>query len=198
MEELCRRNPLLRWLPVLDFVPLTERTALVGHGGWADGRLDDYAGSGVRLNDYRLIDDFVGKDSSERLEVMHRLGDEAAAHLARVLPLALETHERVLVLTHVPSFPEAAWHEGRPTDRFYLPHFCSKAVGDVLLQIAKVHPRRELIVLCGHTHSPGRAHLLPKLHVIAGRATYGLPAVQGQRLLDADSDVESFAAEAMT
>lgn len=38
-------------------VELTPTTALVGHDGWADGRLGDLDGSDVILNDFLLIDE---------------------------------------------------------------------------------------------------------------------------------------------
>jgi hypothetical protein len=45
----------LHWLPISGVVPLTATTALVGHDSWADGRLGDFLGSEVLLNDYVLI-----------------------------------------------------------------------------------------------------------------------------------------------
>jgi hypothetical protein len=95
---------------VVDFLP---DTALIGHGGWADGRLGDYASSPVELNDHFLIDDFRGLDKGARLDRLHRLGDEAAGYFRRGLPEALARHRRVVALTHVPPFREACWHEGR-------------------------------------------------------------------------------------
>ena len=49
---------------------------------------------------------------------------------------ALERFEHVLVLTHVPPFREACWHEGRISGDDYLPYFACKATGDVLLDEA--------------------------------------------------------------
>jgi hypothetical protein len=60
----------------------------------------------------------------------------------------------------------------------WLPHFASQAMGQALLDIMARHPRRNLTVLCGHTHSPGEAQLLDNLRVLTGGAEYGAPAVQ--------------------
>ena len=38
---------------------LTKDTCLIGHDGWADGRLGDFSGSKVLLNDYVEIKNFV-------------------------------------------------------------------------------------------------------------------------------------------
>jgi hypothetical protein len=40
------------------------------------------------------------------------------------------------------------------------------------------HPDRRMTVLCGHTHSPGEAQILPNLQVLTGGAVYGAPTVQ--------------------
>src|SRR3954452_20529740 len=40
------------------------------------------------------------------------------------------------------------------------------------------HPGCEMTVLCGHTHSPGEASILPNLRVLTAGADYGRPVVQ--------------------
>jgi len=42
----------------------------------------------------------------------------------------------------------------------------------------KKHPDKKLTVLCGHTHSPGAAQILPNLEVLTGSAEYGSPTIQ--------------------
>ncbi|HEX8201456.1 MAG TPA: metallophosphoesterase [Isosphaeraceae bacterium] len=132
VAALCDRIPRLCWLPRAGVVALTPTTGLVGHDGWADGRLGDYDRSEVLLNDYRLIEDFAGLDKPQRLAQLQALGDEAAAHFRAVLPEALGRFPHVLVLTHVPPFREACWHQGRISDNDWLPHFSCRAVGEVL------------------------------------------------------------------
>ena len=165
-------------LPTAGVVHLTRETALIGHGGWADGRFGDYARYDLMLNDYRLIDDFIQLDRAERLARLNALGDEAAAHLRDVLEDAVRVSRRVILLTHVPPFMEACWHEGRISTPEFLPHFACKAVGEALVSVMQRHPERELLVLCGHTHSSGEARILPNLLVRTGAAVYGQPRVQ--------------------
>ena len=83
----------------------------------------------------------------------------------------------MILLTRVPPFREACWHEGRVSDDQWLPHMACQAVGEVLLKIMRRHPERQLTVLCGHTHSPGHAKPLANLRVLTGGAAYGAPAV---------------------
>lgn len=184
VREISGISSYLRWLPASGPIELSPRTGLVGHDGWADGRLGDYRNSPVLLNDYRLIDDFVGLDPVARLALLNRLGDEAAEYFRRELPTALERWKKVIVLTHVPPFAEAAWYMGRRSDEDWLPHFSCKAAGDALLAAATAYPDREIRVLCGHTHSAGEVEMLPNLRVITGGARYGAPAIQSDWVED--------------
>lgn len=56
--------------------------------------------------------------------------------------------------------------------------FSSKATGDVLLEIANMHPLVEFIVLCGHAHHYAQSQLLPNLNVKVGAAEYYQPRIQ--------------------
>ena len=178
VRALCARVPGLHWLPGAGVVGLTPETALVGHDGWADGRFGDHERSDVFLNDDRLIEELAGLDGRERLLRLHALGDEAAAHLRAVLPEALARSRRVIVMTHVPPFREACWHRGQISDDDWLPHYACRAVGDALVEAMSEHPECEMTVLCGHTHSPGEAQILPNLVVLTGRTESGRPVVQ--------------------
>ncbi len=161
-------------------IPLSESTCLVGHDGWGDGRLGDYYGSDVMLNDFRLIGGFdgIGESKRSRLAKIHALGGEAAAHLRNVLPDALVRFQHVIVLTHVPPFRESCWHEGKISDDNWLPFFTCKAFGDVLREAMAAAPDRKMTVLCGHTHGTGEVDILPNLRVLTGGAVYGKPDVQ--------------------
>jgi 3',5'-cyclic AMP phosphodiesterase CpdA len=177
IENLCTASPRLVWLPRAGIVELTPNTGLVGHDGWADGRLGDYENSTVFLNDYRLIGEFLGRDERERLAVMHALGDEAAAHFRSLLPEVLGRFPQLIALTHVPPFREACWYQGRISNDNWLPHFSCKAVGDALREAMLANPGRHMTVLCGHTHGAGETQLLPNLRVLTGGAEYGKPRI---------------------
>ena len=178
VRELCENSDYLSWLPDAGVVEVEADTAVVGHDGWADGWFGDYQNSPVMLNDYILIEDFKGLDKDSRLQRMRSLGEEASHHFRKVLPAALHQYQQVFLLTHVPPFREASWHEGGISDDDWIPHFTCKAVGEVLVEIMKAHPNRELTVLCGHTHGEGEAQILENLRVLTGGAKYGVPAIQ--------------------
>lgn len=185
VDQMAAGSDHLVYLSTCGVVELTPTTALVGHDGWGDGRLGDFHRSNVLLNDFFLIEELTGFSAKsgglgrppleERLQA---LGDEAADHFARLLPEAFEDHRRVVALTHVPPFREAAWHQGKYSDDDWLPFFACKAVGDVLLDVMRARPDRELLVLCGHTHGSGQTQALDNLRVLTGGAEYRYPTIQ--------------------
>jgi predicted phosphohydrolase len=174
----------LVYLSGADVVELAPGSALVGHDGWGDARLGDFEASDVVLNDFFLIDELrQGRNrltvNKPRLrEVLQALGDEAAAHLKRVLPRAAARYPHVIVITHVPPFRNAAWYQGHPSGDDYLPFFACKAAGDTLLDAARAHPDCRFVVLCGHTHGGGQVQILANLRVVTGPAEYGEPQIQ--------------------
>ncbi len=177
--DLVARSKRLVWLSKSRHVRLAQNTAIVGHDGWGDGRLGDWAGSIVMLSDFFAIAELaeVQEDRSRLIHRLRELGDEAAAHLARVLPEALDACRRVVVLTHVPPFREAAWHQGSISEEDWLPFFSCRATGEVLREAMSRHPDHEMLVLCGHTHGSGEVQILDNLRVLTGGACYGEPRV---------------------
>jgi Icc-related predicted phosphoesterase len=177
VADFCRASKWVRYLPSEGVVRLGGDTALVGHDGWADGRLGDFAGSQVVLNDYLSIEELTGLDPGERLARLHKLGDEAAAYFRRHLPPALDEYPNVIVATHVPPYREACLYEGKPSDDAHLPHFACAAVGEALTRFMRERTAQQMLVLCGHSHSRAVARVLPNLLVKTGGAIYGQPSL---------------------
>ena len=177
-KALVQESKWLRWLPLEGWARIAPRTGLVGHGSWADGRLGNGVKSQILLNDFVQIQDFAWLSQQERFEKLNQLGDQAAAYFREILPKTLERFPNLLLVTHVPPFKEACWHEGQISDDEFLPHFTCQAVGELLLEMMAAHPDNKLTVLCGHTHGSGTAQILPNLLVKTGGAEYGRPAIQ--------------------
>jgi Icc protein len=138
----------------------------------------------VILNDFLLIDELRHWRDQHNLDkpalrrVLEALGDEAAGYLKSVLAPAAEQYPNVIVATHIPPFREAAWYQGRPSADDYLPFFSCKAVGDVLLDVARSYPKCQILVLCGHTHGGGEVQAAENLRVVTGPAEYEKPEIQ--------------------
>lgn len=177
VEQLTMDRQNLYYLSTRSWHPIGSCSAVVGHDGWADAREGDYLRSLVMMNDYRLIRELAPFSKLDRWEKLQQLGDEAAAHIRRVLPLALKEREHVFLVTHVPPLRAACWYNGMISDDEWAPHFTCKAVGDALLDVMRRHPDHQLTVLCGHTHSPGVTRPLDNVVIHTGGADYGRPEV---------------------
>lgn len=170
------------WLPVAP-VKLTEATTLIGIDGWGDARCGNL-GSNVKLADWKEIAELDGLlwcDAAKRCATLQALGDAEAEALRS--QLATVSCRELIVLTHVPPFPEACWYDGAQSSPDWLPWFTCVAVGDVLRAYASAHPDVVITVLCGHTHGSGEHTAAPNLRVRTGGwkpgvKSYGNPIVQ--------------------
>jgi len=180
MQALTSENPGLVWLPAVDLVELAPGVGLIGHDGWADGRYGDYERSQLILNDYAHIKSFVGLSKAERLTKMRSLADDSADYLRRILPRALTHYQHIFIMIHPPPFLETFYHKGKPvkSSNPFVPHFTSKAIGDVLYETAKSHSSHTFTVLCGHTHGAANVQITHNLSVMVGGAEYHQPEVQ--------------------
>jgi Icc protein len=177
VEQLCARHPRLHYLSRTSWVPLTERLALVGHDGWGDGREGDYAHTKVTLSDHTYILELSRIDHTTRGERLADLGDEAAEHIERELREAFDARPEALLLTHVPPWRAACWHQGQLSDADWTPFFVCKAAGDAIERVMRERPDQKLTVLCGHAHGAGEAWPLPNVRVLTGAAEYGAPSL---------------------
>lgn len=176
--ELCQRTANLHWLGGMETAELTPRTGLAGCDGWADARLGDYQQSPVMLNDYLLIEELAHHTREARWPLLKQLGDESAEHIRRALAAAAAKYRRVLLLTHVPPFRGACWHEGAISNDDWLPHFSCQVAGEAILEVMRQYPRCQLTVLCGHTHGSGEYRPVENVTVFTGGARYGEPEIQ--------------------
>lgn len=174
----CERNPRFCYLSSQAApIPLSDQTMLIGHDGWADGRLGDFHRSTVNLADYSYIEELTGLTLDQRFATVNRLGDEAAAFLQQKLQEA-GTARHVMVVTHVPPFWGACLYRGQPSSPEWVPHFGCEALGTVLIAAANERPAQQITVLCGHTHFPATYRPKPNLTVWTAQADYGTPELQ--------------------
>lgn len=177
VKELVQNSPRLIWLTWDDVQVIGPGLAVVGDDGWGDGRLGSPHKSPVLLNDFVLIPELSNLPREQLVTKLNQLGDEAASRLTPKLQLAAKNNDQVVVVTHVPPFGGAAWHEGRLSDDDWAPWFTCNAIGDALLDCAAAYPKVEFLVVCGHTHGSGEYKPCPNLKVFTGGAEYGRPMV---------------------
>jgi len=175
----CREDSRLVYLTDTEPFELSPGLLLVGEDGWGDATEGDFENSYIRLNDFRLIDDFAQRDPRQWKGCLQQLGRQSAARLAAKLDALPQTASAVLIVTHVPPFRESCWYEGQTTDDHWAPFFVCGQIGATLRQAAAARPDCELTVLCGHTHHSGIAKISPNLTVHTGAAEYGRPELEG-------------------
>lgn len=180
----------LTWLDRSPPILLDEHTALIGKFTWYDALLGDADNSNVILSDFTMVHDFKqvfteyawerdvrGRDPL--LAKLRMLAYQAVKELKETLLIALKLRKNIIVATHVPPFMEACWHEGAISNERWLPWFTCHQLGKMLEQVSEAHPECKLLVLCGHTHSPGVFQRSHNLRVLTAKAVYGAPDVAG-------------------
>ena len=167
------------WLGSSGVISLTKTTALVGHDGWYDGQYADWYKSRVDMNDYYCIKELAPGQCplrEMRFQKLQNLAKESADYIRGRLQEAFDLgHKTVYVATHVPPFRENAVYKGKVSDDDWMPHFSSKVMGDMLVEVMKNNPGKHCIVLCGHSHGKAWHAPLSNLECHTGYAEYRYP-----------------------
>lgn len=183
--------PNLVWLDTADPV-LFNDFALVGKYAWFDALNGKPQSTQVVLYEFRGVGEFSGvfnefewvyqADRGSRnplLKRLRKLASDAVAAVRPKLEQALQLKRHVIFATHVAPFEGAAWHLGKVSDGDWQPWFSCRQMGDMLAEVAAQHPDHKILVLCGHSHSPGDYRHAPNLRVLTGKAKYGAPDLAG-------------------
>ena len=181
MEGLTRSIDNIHWLPESGICELTEDVCVVGVDGWYDGRYGLADTPKLVMNDWQIIEELrpFYKNHPLLLSELREIA-EAEAALARVyIEEAAKKYNTVYFLTHVPPWVEASWHQNQHSDEVWRPWFTSKAMGDVLEDVAAKNPTTGFEVLCGHTHGAGWLRVATNLYCRTGLAEYGAPDIAG-------------------
>jgi 3',5'-cyclic-AMP phosphodiesterase len=157
-------------------IELADGITLLGVDGWACGTTGNGKDSRVMLNDFRLIEEFhqLKFDREKVFSLLHHLAHKSAMSLVEPLLHAASRSEHIIVVTHVPPYPEAAWYEEKMSEPDFLPHFCNAVLGKLLNKIASRYPKSQMTVLCGHTHGEG-FYRRENVQVVSAKAVYGQP-----------------------
>jgi len=176
-RKACRKHSNLVHLGHGEIIRLTNRTSLIGHRGWSDGRAGVGARSNTRLNDHLLIENLKDREPEVLFAILNALGDQSADYMRTKAEEALPGCRQLLIATHVPPFAQAALYQEKPSGPEFAPHFVNVAMGDVLLDLAQRHQDKNLTILSGHTHHAARFSPLANLNVKVAESRYGHPAI---------------------
>jgi len=184
LRKEFKNNPNLIYLSDIGHVSLTDKIALAGHDGWYDGGWPGYGNfftSKLDMNDYYLIEELSAckKDKNLMHGVMCRFATEAANHIRSTLPAAFVDHDTVYYATHVPPFAESARApNGHISDPDWMPSFCSRIAGEAFLEVMKSMPEnKQLIILCGHSHTYYEHMPARNIKCFTGNARYRYPSI---------------------
>jgi predicted phosphohydrolase len=183
----------LHWLR-LGARELCPGIGIVGHEGWYDGRWGNPEASTVYMNDWRRIEEFRGLPKFAILPEIRKIADRSARQAEELLCQALSKFDTVIFATHFPPFPQATTYQGRVSDEFHLPWYCSKATGDMILRCADTFYDKKIVVLCGHVHDTSDVEIVSNVRVMTGSATYGDPQVTRGLRLPKDLGLEAHSA----
>ena len=177
ITRLHEEHSQLHWLDEMQPLWLHKDHALIGVGGWGDARAGDFMGTPIRINDHRLIQELSQLPRADLQKKLWALGTKMAQRLHEKLLQVVEA-KRIYVLTHVPPFVDACWHNGNVGDGNWTPDFVCVSVGEVLKAFAQKHRDISIQVLCGHGHSRGIAQITHNLTVHTAAAEYRKPCVE--------------------
>jgi predicted phosphohydrolase len=177
LEDYNKTTGRLIWLTSAGVIPLTEKTALVGHDGWYDGGYSNWFKSRLVMAEYHIVREFRFKVPQVVFETLQELAGQCASHIDTHVQSAAKTHQNVLFATHVPAFRNNSRAPDRSlSDSSWLPNMSSKKAGDALLRAADAFPDVQFTCLSGHTHTAWEERYLFNLRELTGASDYGNPA----------------------
>lgn len=172
IRELCKKYKNLVWMTDAGVVALTDEVAVIGTEGWYDVRV----GNPQFINytfDWFLTSEFKTlKTMAERIEKFRDLANDSAELLTVNLEKAIETYKTVYLLTHFPPWPEANRSHSFVSEVFWEPYNTNFKLGKELEKVMEKNKKRNLIVLCGHTHSAMQIHVSRNIECRVGRGAY--------------------------
>lgn len=184
MRELMSKNSNLVWLPAVEYVKLTDKTAIAGQDGWYDGGHGNWKTSQIRMNDWWKISEFNSYTSAYSCDMRgvmsycSKLALECARNAKSSLANAFSEVNTCLFATHIPPWLEVSSYRGQPTDLQAQPFYISKHMGDHLEEaVINLSSDKNLRVFAGHTHFTGDARIGNKIHARVGHAQYGMPTL---------------------
>ena len=180
VRRFCKKHPRAKWLKISDkgFEKLFDDVAIVGNSSWYDCKWGRADGS-VVLRDFGEIKDFktLPRFTPLMFDAFINLANNAAKEMKEAITNAFQEYEKVIAVMHIPPFPESTFHKGKQSNKYFLPFYTSKAMGDMLKSLMNYYVDKKLVVLCGHTHGEGVYDAEHNLRVYSGEAEYFFPAL---------------------
>ena len=173
--ELVENSKNLTWLTKSGVLKINDSTCLIGVEGWGDGRNGTLNLSEGSSRDVLSIEDYKCLNREEIAKLLNNKGDHYADLLRPKLIEAVNSYEKILLVTHVPPFVEVCFDRSlRIHGEFRQPFYTCKAIGDMLLEVMNNNPKCQMTVFCGHTHETADVKILDNLRVRVKESGYGV------------------------
>lgn len=187
VENVCRGSKNLRYLSAEEEpIELTPDITIVGHDGWYDAYYGRPFSAGLVMTDWLQISNFSDHlhripggstiDPHGIVDVAREASYNAAEHVLSVARKAAIRSKNVIVVTHVPPFPEVHAQGGKGNNDASIPWYTSKFMGDAIRQVAEENPSVSFSVFCGHTHTKARVKDSHNIECYVGGSEYGEPS----------------------
>lgn len=192
MHAISNASERLRYMGNVQYIGLSNDTAVVGADGWYDCLYGDYRRSNFLMNDWEYIADYCrpggggGRGAlkwkthniKEIVETSQQIAVQSVNHMFEGIKSAVKYYKNIVVLTHVPPFEEAHIFQGQRGTPEAQPWFASKLMGDMLLNAARTFQNVNFTVLAGHTHGHFDGMITSNMSCKVGGAEYLDPKVQ--------------------
>lgn len=162
-------------------------TAIVGADGWYDCRYGDFANPKFIMGDWSRMKEYAGSvteiygkltiNSNLINNVSRQKSKEDTNQLVNKIHNLDKTNiNHIIVLTHFPPYDESSYYQGQMSDRYAIPYFTNKYMGENLDMLAEQY-KVNFTTLCGHTHEARTYHRMNNLVVHTAFANYGFPCI---------------------
>jgi predicted phosphohydrolase len=187
VDQLCKSSKHLHYLTTSDSLQeIAPNFHIVGHDGWYDGYYGRPFSGGLVMSDWIQIEDFSEHliqipggatiDAHKIISSAREASFYAAEHVEKQARRAAEFSKNVLIVTHVPPFPEVHMHGGKGSNEASIPWYTSKLMGDAITRVSEDYPGVSFAVFCGHTHEKARIRKSKNVECFVGGSEYGEPS----------------------
>lgn len=179
LREFAKKHENIYYVSGQKHIEMGEGVNYLSIDSWYDGYHGDFMGSQVWLNDFLFISEFSGMRGNKQaiLLKMQEISHGEVAGFKKRLSNAFKDADQVVLMMHVPPFPESSVYNGKQSDSNWLPFFTTKLAGDIIMDVMGKLPDKNLLVICGHSHGSAEFRPLPNTLVITAEAKYGYPRV---------------------
>lgn len=174
IRNMCAKHSNLIWMSEAGVVHINEEVAFIGTEGWYNAE----EGKPEYLQftfDWFMIDNFRKLINMEaRIDAWRKIADDSATQITSLLEEAIKKdYKSIYILTHVPCWREATRDVGTFMEKLWLPYNTNLSLGRAIEKVMEKHKKKNVTVICGHTHTPEFIRVSRNISCQVGAAKLG-------------------------